>query len=138
MYPWASFGEMKFRREETAQWETDAGWVMTPTYMQQKILGSMVDYIVATGIGSATRTFEMILEPDRYELLRSKLNTTAQFTDWTRPLPDSRMAFLSEVTLMTNIFHFDSKGRVGRGGRISRGVHIKVTLLSQDATLVSP
>jgi hypothetical protein len=131
MYPWASFGTFKFRREETAHWETDAGWVTTPTFVQVRPLGSTKDHIIATSIGSKTRTFEMILEPDRFDALLSMVNTVASFTDWTRPIPDSRQAFLVEVSALTNIFHFDSKGRVGRGGRISRGVHTRVSLVSQ-------
>lgn len=98
MYPWPSFGGFQFTRAETAIFGTDQGWALTPSYSRSRPLGSSTDVITTLSIGSADRTFECYLTQDRFTILLSLLNTKALFTDWKRPTPDSRSAFLSEVT----------------------------------------
>ena len=127
-YPWPSFGAFFFKREESAHFETDAGWALTPAYVQQRPIGSTVDYIIATSIGSATRSFEVTLTYSRFLQLQQLINTIAVFTDWLRPLPDSRMAFLSEVTPLEQVAN----------AALVRKLRVKISLVSQNATVVTP
>lgn len=103
MYPWPSFIGFKFESTESPIWGTDAGWVLSPSYSRQRPLGSSGDVITALAIGSAERTFEVYLTPARFLILQGLLNTTGSFTDWTRPLPESRNAFLTEVVAQENV-----------------------------------
>lgn len=106
-YPWFSAGGFRFRREEMPIYGTDTGWLRTPSYNRQRPLGTSVDVVNAIAIGSAERSFEVNLTPARYAVLESLLNTQFLFTDWRRPIPDSRNAFLSEVagTIQDQIGH---------------------------------
>jgi hypothetical protein len=101
-----------FRREEQAIWETDSGWALSPNYSRQRPLGTGTDVVTTLSIGSAERSFEVMLAPDRFRALQSLINTKATFTDWRRPIPDSRMAFLTEVTPLADVVATDAKERV--------------------------
>jgi hypothetical protein len=137
-YPWPSFGTFQFKRTETAHFETDAGWVLAPTYAQQRPIGSTVDNIIAISIGSASRTFECNLEQSRLNELQSRLNTQATFTDWVRPLPNSRPAFLTEVTPLERFIHVSKSTDPAINGTFQIEYRVRVTLISQDASLVTP
>lgn len=96
MYPWAGFSSFVFTPSEQPM--DDTHWKIGPNYSRRKPLGSTVDSIVTLGIGSADRTLEDIyFEPDRFATLQSLVNTLGTFTDWDRPVPDSRSAFLANV-----------------------------------------
>lgn len=125
MYPFPSFGTFIFKKSETVLWGSDQGWVLAPSYVQVRPVGSTVDHIAATAIGSATRTFEVNLEPSRFNELQNLLNTTADFTDWDRPFPNNRSAFLTEVSPQEKTFHED------RAGLTKPTIRVKVSLVSQ-------
>lgn len=97
-YPWPSFGGFKFKREEHILWGSDSGWALAPSIAVGRPHGSATNVITTLAIGSAERTFEINLSVARFSALQLLLNSKAVFTDWGRPLPDSRMAFLSTVT----------------------------------------
>lgn len=97
-YPWPSLGAFRFTREETPIYGTDIGWQATPSYSRQRPLGSTVDVITTLSIGSYERSFEVFLSQERFDAFFTLLNSSALFTDWKRPVPDSRQAFLSEVS----------------------------------------
>lgn len=125
MYPFPSFGGFQFKREETAVYGTDTGWNIVPAYSRQRPLGSAADAITTMSIGSADRSFELYLTPERFQILLSLINTKALFTDWNRPVPDSRNAFLAEVTqINTGLYSY--KGPNG----ITRKILARVALVS--------
>lgn len=93
-YPWPGFGSILFARDEIPIFGTDMGWQRLPSIDRARPLGSATDSIVTTAAGSATRSFEVYLSPTRLAALEALVNTTATFTDWGRPTPDSRSAFL--------------------------------------------
>lgn len=124
MYPWPSFGGFSFRKEEHAIYGTDAGWTNAPTYARNRPLGSDSDVITALSIGSAERTFEIILTPERFAALFNLLNTKGLFTDWERPIPDSRQAFLSELVPLANVISSDTRATA------QRKRHCRVTFIS--------
>lgn len=125
MYPWPSFGGFQFHRDETAVYGTDTGWNIAPNYSRQRPLGSAIDAITTLSIGSAERSFEAYLTPERFQILFSMINTKAVFTDWTRPTPDSRNAFLSDVTQVnTGVFSYK------RNGPITRKILARIALVS--------
>lgn len=123
-YPWASFSGFFFHREETAIYGTDIGWVKTPSYSRQRPLGTATDVITTLSIGSAERTFELHLTPARYTALESLLNSQGLFTDWTRPTPDSRQAFLAEVSPLGDVISYS------KDGTAIRKRHARVTLVT--------
>ena len=93
-FPWSGFASFLFTREEIPIFGTDMGWQRLPSIDRTRPLGSATDSIVTTAAGSATRSFEIYLSPTRLAALEALVNTTATFTDWERPTPDSRSAFL--------------------------------------------
>lgn len=123
--PWAGFGGMQFNKEEHAIWGTDPGWNNAPKISRTSPLGSATDVMTALAIGSRDRVFEMFLTPARFEALRSLINTTGLFTDWERPIPDSRQAFLVNVESMENVISSDTHATK------QRKIHTRVTLVSQ-------
>jgi hypothetical protein len=132
-YPWPSFGGFLFQKNEEALWESDAGWVPAPTYDRQKPLGSATDVITALSIGSLERTFEIVIAPDRYRALFTMLNSAAVLTDWERPIPDSRPAFLTELTPLNSTI----STRIAPTGRINfraptpgHAMHVRLTFVS--------
>ena len=106
--PWASFGGFKFKADEKPIYGTDAGWGRSPKYARQSILGSSTDVMTALSIGSAERSFEMLLTPRRFDQLEMLLNSRALFTDWRRPEPDARMSFLAELIPTESVFSSNS------------------------------
>lgn len=117
MYPWPSFGGFQFKPTEHEIWATDVGWVRTPSYSRDRPLGSDTDVIIALSIGSADRSFELILTPARFDALEQLMNTTAIFTDWGRPIPDSRLAFLTEVSAIEDVISYSRDGTAIRKRR---------------------
>lgn len=118
MYPWPSFGGFLFYREETPIFQTDQGWVNSPSYSRQRPLGSGSDVISALAIGSAERTFEVYLTPQRFNGLLMLLNSKGLFTDWDKPVPGSRMAFLSEIVPIEEAFGIQPTGLTQRKRRV--------------------
>ncbi|KKN05740.1 hypothetical protein LCGC14_1084330 [marine sediment metagenome] len=94
MFPWPGFSSILFTRDEIPIFGTDMGWQRLPSIDRTRALGSATDSIVTTAAGSATRSFEIYLSPTRLAALEALVNTTGTFTDWERPTPDSRSAFL--------------------------------------------
>lgn len=99
-YPWPGFGTFKFAREEQPIFGTDTLWGRSPSYSRARPLGATVDSVVTMAIGSAVRTFECYLSPDRFDELEALVNTSGSFVDWKRPFPDSRDAFLLQLTII--------------------------------------
>lgn len=126
MYPWPSFGAFVFKREEAILWGSDVGWILAPSFAQNRPIGATRDNVLAISIGSRVRTFEINLEPDRQVAFEALLNTTALFTDWERPTPDSRLAYLSDVTPVDKFFHIT---RPGGTRTIAR--RFRISLISQ-------
>lgn len=112
MYPYPSFGGFQFHKDES--WYSDTNWVKIPSYQRSRPLGSATDVAIALSIGSAERSFELYLTPTRFSQLEGMVNTTAQFTDRGRPIPDSRQAFLTEVTPNQDVYSYQPTGIVGR------------------------
>lgn len=96
-YPWAGFGSFLFTREEQPLFGSDVGWQRLPSIDRSRPLGSATDSIVTLAVGSTTRAFECYLSPSRLSTLSGLVNTSATFTDWERPTPDSRSAFLRSL-----------------------------------------
>lgn len=97
MYPWPSFGNFLFTRDESSLQRSDRGWNRTPSYARSRALGSASDNVVTMAVGSSERSFEVYLTPARLAVLAALVNTVAAFTDWERPTPDSRDALLMKV-----------------------------------------
>lgn len=112
MYPYPSFGGFQFKRDE--HFYTDTNWVKTPSYQRQRPLGSATDVALALAIGSAERSFELYLTPTRFAQIEAMLNTRATLTDWGRPVPDSREAFLIEITPSQDVYSYKPTGITGR------------------------
>lgn len=112
MYPYPSFSGFQFKREE--HWYTDTNWTKSPNYQRTRPLGSATDNAIALSIGSAERSFELYLSPERYAQLEAMINTKGLLTDWGRPIPDSRQAFLTEVTPSQDVYSYKPTGIVGR------------------------
>lgn len=126
-YPWPSFGSFRFAKDERVVFDTDNGWLRQPSISEQRPLGSATSSIVTLAIGSARRTFECRLTPARFAALEALVNTTALFTDWDRPTPDSRQAFLRSVTPLDR-----SEVLVCRNdGSTPNTVRVRVELISQ-------
>lgn len=100
MFPWPSIGAFLFTREEQPIFGSDSGWSRSPSYENSRPLGSATDSIVTLAIGSAVRQFECYLSPARFGALEALQNTSDTFTDWERPTPDSRGAFLRRVSVL--------------------------------------
>jgi fructose-1,6-bisphosphatase/inositol monophosphatase family enzyme len=124
-YPWAGFGAFLFQREEWPLPDTDTGWNRSPSINRSRPLGSATDDIVALAIGSAERSFECHLSPSRYAALEALVNTTNSFTDWSRPIPDSRSAYLAKVTQLAWVAALCSDGST------ERKIRARIELVSQ-------
>ncbi len=127
-FPWPSFGSFKFSGvDERSIFKTDLGWNRRISTSRQRPLGTGTDSIVTLAVGSASRTFEVRLTPARLATLEALVNTTALFTDWDRPTPDSRQAFLASVTQLdrTLIKLCDTNGV------IPNRIRVRVELISQ-------
>lgn len=97
MYPWPSFGTFLFTKDETPMPGSDVGWIQAPQRVRQTPLGSARDVIALTAYGSSERSFEVLLTYDRLQELKALVDTEEQFTDWRRPVPLARTAYLSGV-----------------------------------------
>lgn len=130
-FPWPSFGGFRFLGvNERPIFRTDRGWNISITTSRQRPLGTATDSIVTLAIGSASRSFELYLTPARFATLQALVNTTALFTDWDRPDPDSRQAFLASVMQLdrTPVKVCDSNGNPTR---FPNRVRARVELISQ-------
>lgn len=126
MYPWPSFGGFLMKREEHIIYGTDTGWVLTPNYQRTRPLGTSTDVIITLSIGSKERSFEVNLSLARYNQLEAMVNTTALFTDWNRPIPDSRQAFLASVSPVDpEVVSYKPEGIY------NRKIRTKITLVTQ-------
>lgn len=124
MYPWPSFGAFTFQRDEMPLFGTDVGWILQPAYSRKRTLGSASDTVVVTSLGSRERSFECYLEPDRFRQLELLVSTQASFTDWNRPLPDERQAFLTLVEPVGNV------AMVCTDGVTRRKIRTRVAMIS--------
>lgn len=115
-----------FSRPETVRFGTDAGWVRQAHFNVQSPLGSAVDNITTLALGSLTRSFEVVLSPDRYAELAALLNVTSSFTDWQRPLPDSRPAVMMDMDPLEYLIQVNP-----RNGATEQRIRTKLTFLSQ-------
>lgn len=124
-YPFAGFGAFLFEDSERPLVDTDTGWTLEPTIARSRPLGSTRDNLRTMAIGSAERGFELRMEENRFATLQAMMNTTATFTDWTRPTPDSRTAFLARVNVVGYV------ASILRTGKSHRKIRAKVELISQ-------
>lgn len=127
-YPWPSFGTFLFNASEKPALDGDSGWVVAITASKSRALGSIADSITVMALGSKTRTLEIYLAEDRLATMQALVGTTAQFCDWTRPVPDNRQAFLDSVEQGNDVI------RVGnfRGLNMSAERRkVRITLTSQ-------
>jgi len=125
-YPWPSFGSFLFEEGEAPIFGTDIGWGRSLKLSQESPLGSATDSIVALAVGSAMREFECLLPPSRFTQLEALLNTAALFTDWERPAPDSRSAYLRAVEPINRTVVVNCPD-----GSTLRRVRTRVSLVSQ-------
>lgn len=124
-FPWPSLDTFLFERDERPLDGTDSGWNIRPSYSRSRALGANLDNVVTLAIGSAERSFEAYLAPARFSALSALVNTPATFTDWQQPDPDSRAAFILNVTEL-------GRTRVLCSDGVTRErVHARVELLSQ-------
>lgn len=124
-YPFAGFGAFLFQNDERPLEDSDSFWTLNPSLSRSRALGSTKDRIVTTSIGSAERDWEAHFEPSRFATLTGMINTQGTFTDWTRPTPDSRTAFLANVTQVRSVAFLCTDG-VTR-----RKIRAKIQLISQ-------
>ncbi len=131
-YPWPSFGGFNFQRDERATFESDAGWALAPSYDRQRPFGTATDVITALSIGSAERTFECYLAPNRFAALLTMLNSRAVLTDWQRPIPDSRAAFMTECTPLGDSIssHSGRSQPPSPSVTLLRKLHVRLTFVS--------
>lgn len=126
-FPWPSFGGFRFLGvDERPVFRTDSGWNRRISTSRQRPLGTATDSIVTLAVGSASRAFEVHLTPARLAILEALVNTTALFTDWERPNPDSRQAFLMAVTQLDR-----TVVKVCSDGGTPNRIRVRVELVSQ-------
>lgn len=106
-YPWPGFGTFQFTRAERPLDGLGGGWNYTPAEARSRALGAYSDSVVLLNVGSGTRQFDCYLSPARFNQLRALLWTVDTFTDWDRPVPDSRPARLDEVTYNSSVAFTD-------------------------------
>lgn len=133
-YPWAGFEDtlgtqFKFRSDEQPIEGTDTFWRKQPKRDQSSNLGSSRDSIRTLAVGSATRTFELWMEQSRLDQFEGMLGRNGYFTDWLRPTPDSRAAYISEVTPQREAFGFQQS--CDDDNPHKRKIRTRVTVLSQ-------
>ena len=132
-YPWAGYdGLGNFKRAEMPLFGTDKGWNYSPQIDYGKVLGAAREDVAVLGLGSARRSWEMHMEPDRFATLQALIGTFGTLTDWTRPTPDSRAVVLAQVEQVDP--------EVGQGGcdtsvstpaHASRKIRVRVDWVSQ-------
>lgn len=127
-YPWPGFGTFVFTREERPIHGSDTGWQRDhPNYDVAMPLGSSRDSVVLIAVGSARRSFECYLSPTRYTALEALLTTSAVFTDWSQPTPDSRQAVLMALSAIDQYVTMRCSDGVTR-----RRVQASLELLTQE------
>ena len=124
-YPFAGFSSFLFQRDEMPTDSVGGQWNVGPNYQKSRPLGATRDSILTVAVGSAVRSFECYMFPARYATLRALINTAGLFTDWTRPTPDSRQAFLD------NAEDLGSVAVLCDDGTTQRKIRVRVTLTSQ-------
>lgn len=128
-YPFAGFGSFLFALEETAIFGTDTGWNLSPSVARQRPLGSASDTTKVLAVGSAERSFELWLSPDRFASLQALLLTTGQLVDWERPVPDARTA------LMLSIRQSEWAAVRCSDGTTQKRIRAAVAFITQGATI---
>lgn len=96
-FPWAGFGTIRFKRHEAPIIGTDTGWNANPKFAESTPTGAIRNDIVTLSIGSETRSFEQYMDPDRVTAYKALINTSHVLTDFDRPSPVQRQAFLRNV-----------------------------------------
>ncbi len=127
-YPWPSFGGFHFQKNERPIPKSDSGWNVVLSVTEQRPLGTATSSIVVMAVGSQRRRFECYLSPNRFATLQALLNTTAAFTDWDRPTPNSRQAFLRSVVQLDRTPVLESRCP---DGVTPNSVRARVELVSQ-------
>ena len=127
-YPWPSFGGFHFQRTEVPIQRSDSGWNVVLSVAEQRPLGSATSSILVMAVGSQRRRFECYMAPDRFATLQALLNTTAAFTDWDSPTPNSRQAFLRSVIQVDRTPILESRCPAGV---TPNSVRVRVELVSQ-------
>ena len=122
-YPWPSFGSsFTFRREEQPVPGTDTWWSRQAEVRRFRPLGTAVtdpDVVMRQSSGSAQRSFECWMDPDRFDTLAALTGSVDTFTDWGRPTPDSRSAcLLAAVVQGEGIFPCGQDGASGKRFRV--------------------
>lgn len=102
-YPFAGFGSLLFQDDERPLEDTDTYWLNEPSVARSRSLGSAKDNKRTLAIGSATRSFEILMTPTRFAAAKALINTADTFTDWERPTPDSRTASVLNVRFVRNV-----------------------------------
>ena len=109
-YPWPSFGSFLFTREEQPIFGSDTGWGRELVVARAALLGAVGDSAIITGVRAAVRSFEAHLSPQRFTALEALLGTSATFTDWQSPDPDTRAALLTGVDRIQLVTVYCSDG----------------------------
>lgn len=125
-FPFAGFGTFQFRREEGPLIDSDSDWVGSISASRTRPLGSSTDNIVVMAVGSEERQLEFLFSPDRLDMLRALVGTTATFVDWDRPVPRQRSVFLAAVEPQAQL------AVVCEDGETKRRIRTRITLLSQE------
>lgn len=102
MYPFPSFGTFLFK--EDLDNTTDTWWNRESKATFRRFLSDYpndLSYVRPVERGNGLRSFEMQMTLARVtELQNNYQNTLAVFTDWQRPTPDSRYAWLKTVQVL--------------------------------------
>lgn len=101
-YPFPSFGTFLFTENREA--DTDTWWNRESQATFRRFLSDFpndLSYVRPTQRGNGVRSFEIQMTLDRVIMLQNSYqNTLADFTDWQRPTPDSRYAWLKTVQVL--------------------------------------
>jgi hypothetical protein len=128
-YPFASFSSFTFLRTERPIWDTDPGWQNSMSFARNLPLGANRPTLLNLG-SQAERSFEMWMSPARVAALSGLLGITSTFTDWDRPLPTRRQAYLSAVNTTTNIAVMDNRPG-DPTDTTQRRQRVRITLIAQ-------
>lgn len=126
-YPWASFGAFTFAPWETALDLVGGSWNFQLNESRQAAVGGIVDSIQLISISSGRRQFDCFMSPARVDALRAYVGTVGLFTDWARPLPDSRQARLDGIATGD----FIAVANLDVPGGTDRRVKVTITLSTQ-------
>lgn len=126
-YPWPGFGTFQFTKYERPAYNADTGWKPSISTARNRALGALTDSVVTMALGSLEREFSVMLSQSRMEELQALVGTTATFTGWTRPTPDSRPAYLESVVQDAEILRTSNKA----GEQTDERRNVRVSLTSQ-------